>query len=63
MHIAPWASLQVSQEAQSTIYIDNWSSDFNITDNVVDDCPHVEQGYYYFQVRHLRRRRRRRLTI
>ena len=36
---------------QSIIYIDNWSCDLNITDNVVDDCPGTKQGFYFFQVR------------
>lgn len=35
---------------QSIIYIDNWSCDLNITNNVLDDCPGTKQGYYFFQV-------------
>ena len=34
---------EVSQYAQSIIYIDNWSCDFNITRNVIDDCNGTKQ--------------------
>eukprot|EP00750_Incisomonas_marina_P026593 INCI5928.9.p1 GENE.INCI5928.9~~INCI5928.9.p1 ORF type:complete len:425 (+),score=62.69 INCI5928.9:1048-2322(+) len=40
---------EISEFAQSIIYIDNWSCDLNITDNVVDDCPGTKQGFYFFQ--------------
>ena len=38
-----------SPHGQSIIYIDNYSCDFYIKNNVVDNCENTIQGYYYFQ--------------
>ncbi|EDQ88517.1 uncharacterized protein MONBRDRAFT_9042 [Monosiga brevicollis MX1] len=38
-----------SVEAQSVIYIDNWSCGYAITNNVLEHCNATKQGYYFFQ--------------
>jgi hypothetical protein len=38
-----------STEAQSIVYIDNWSCDFTINDTVISNCPFTLQGWAFFQ--------------
>ena len=38
-----------SVDSTSIVYIDNFSQDFTIADNVVDNCPHTKLGMFFFQ--------------